>query len=276
MSSVALLKHMLMRWRRFIRLLSLSKGELAEASKKADDLYLAILFRRWRLHLDALQKQTADVDKAVRGALRKRQLQASMDAWYLQYSVIALGQRSLLRRMFSTLKTVWTVRKAALAFWYAATQHDELKLVRRVFMGWGKYAHHQARIARERKAVRIMLKHSSSSSLFNAFSVWQAQFNVFKRNRRHNRKALAHYFSRLSQHFFAEWKDFVSRAKTMGRILPLFANISQRGKFFFAWRKWREHTVHSKRNSNLHFGVEQTAIAFMKRMMSSHLNTYFR
>ncbi|GMI09769.1 hypothetical protein TrLO_g394 [Triparma laevis f. longispina] len=275
MSSKALLKNVLLRWRRFLRFSNLSPGELREGLDKAVKKYKQFLLRRWRRFVDQARAAIIEKNKAVTTIQKKKVCQTVMDRWYFKFSVASYGRRALLRRMYTHWKVTWTVRKAAVAFWNAATHHDDLKLKRKVFMPWRREARGQAKLLKERRAMRIMLKCSSTASVSNSFFVWKRIYDDFKKIKRNTKKAILHYFSKLSRVYFGLWFDFVQLAMTVSRILPLFANVSQKGKFMFAWRKWRNFTLDKKRESNVAKGVEKTAIAFLKRMLGAAVGSCF-
>ena len=199
--------------------------------------------------------------------IRKQAILKCLDTWYARHTIEKRFRHFVLKRNFHNWHTTWVTRKAGDAFWNAALHHDDKKLKRMVFFPWRDFARRQKKISRERKAARLLMKHSSAASVFRAFSIWAKMWLDWRNETSNNFKALSHYFSKLSSNTFQTWAEGVARSKKISKVLPIFAKVSSKGKFLFAWKKWKDLVLEGRRQVSLKKGADKVIANFVAKWM---------
>jgi len=271
----AFLKNVMLRWKRHTRKSTLSKGDYRELSAKADRGYLRLLFMRLVRAVKESAKEGMEVELRLKDMLRKNTIIKYLDVWYAKHTVETKFRHCHLKRTFHTWQTAWTTRVAGEAFWNVALHHDDQKLMKKVFFPWRTFVKRQKKVARERMATRMLMKHSSTASVFAAFEVWAGIWRDWRKAKSNNFKALNHYFTKLSANTFKVWVDRAARSRKFNKVLPIFANMGNRGKFVFAWKKWKALVLRHRRGVSLQKGTNKIIANFLSKWMGKGVEKVF-
>jgi hypothetical protein len=271
----ATMKNVMLRWKRFTRKSCLTKGELRELTDKADKLYLRLILMRLKRGARASAREDVELSGKVLDLIRKQVTLKHLDTWYVKFTVERKFKRSVVRRNFHNWRTAWVTRKAGEGFWDRALKHDDGKLMKITFKPWREFAKRQKKIMRERKAARVLLKHSSAASVFRAFSIWAKMWVDWRKETANNFKALTHYISKLSSSTFQTWAEGTARSKKIAKVMPIFLNMSNRGKFLFAWKKWKDLVLEARRHVSLKRGTDKIIANFLAKWMGKGAEKVF-